>query len=85
MSGTDRCVFKRSEKNAPFKDYFDVLRKIQKEFPGLKMPNAEDVLCRNDTCAQHDDAQYFYIDKHHLSVYGAETVLASLFRQFPVN
>jgi hypothetical protein len=43
------------------------------------------VLCRKDTCARHDEAQSFYIDTDHLSVYGAETVLASLFRQFPVN
>ena len=71
--------------NAPFKDYFEVLRKIQKEHPALKILNAEDVLCRKDICAQHDDAQYFYIDKDHLSVYGSETVLASLFRQFPVD
>ena len=85
VSGADQCVFQRAEMNAPFKDYFDVLRKIQKEYPGLKILNAEDVLCRKETCAQHDDAQYFYIDKDHLSVYGSETVLASLFRQFPVN
>ena len=78
-------MFNRSEMNAPFKDYFEVLRKIQKEHPALKILNAEDVLCRKDTCAQHDDAQYFYIDKDHLSVYGSETVLASLFRQFPVD
>jgi peptidoglycan/LPS O-acetylase OafA/YrhL len=85
VSGTDQCVFNRSKMNAPFKVYFDVLGKIQKENPGLKILNAEDVLCRKDTCAQHDDAQYFYIDKDHLSVYGSETVLASLFRQFPVD
>jgi len=85
VSGADQCVFQRAEMNAPFKDYFDVLRKIQKEYPGLKILNAEDVLCRKETCAQHDDAQYFYIDKDHLSVYGSETVLASLFQQFPVN
>jgi hypothetical protein len=85
VSGTDQCVFNRSKMNAPFKVYFDVLGKIQKENPGLKILNAEDVLCRKDTCAQHDDAQYFYIDKDHLSVHGSETVLASLFRQFPVD
>ena len=85
VSGADQCVFNRSAMNAPFKDYFDVLRKIQKENPGLRILNAEDVLCRKDTCAQHDDAQYFYIDKDHLSVYGSMTVLASLFRQFPVD
>jgi hypothetical protein len=85
VSGVDKCVFKRSDMNAPFKDYFDVLRKIQKQYPGLRILNAEDVLCRKDTCAQHDGGQYFYIDKDHLSVHGSETVLASLFRQFPVE
>ncbi|HWH81941.1 MAG TPA: acyltransferase family protein [Burkholderiaceae bacterium] len=85
VSGADECVFKRAEMNAPFKDYFEVLRKIQRDYPALKILNAEDVLCRKDTCAQHDGAQYFYIDKDHLSVYGSETVLASLFRQFPLN
>jgi hypothetical protein len=51
----------------------------------LKILNAEDMLCQNGTCAQHDGKQYFYVDKDHLSVYGSERVLSGLFGQFPLN
>ena len=71
-------MFNRSEMNAPFKDYFDVLGRSRSDTPRLKILNAEDVLCRKDTCAQHDGKQYFYIDKDHLSVYGSERCCESV-------
>ena len=85
VAHADQCVFDRSEMNTPFKVYFDVLSEIKAKYPELKIVNAEDVLCTRDTCAQHDAKQYYYIDKDHLSVYGSESVLASLFARFPVN
>jgi len=85
VSKTDPCVIDRSEANKPFKPYFDALARVKAKYPGVKIFNAENVLCKDRVCVQHDEKQYYYIDKDHLSVYGSETVLAGLFAQFPMN
>ena len=85
IAKSDQCVLNRAKMNGSFKPYFDVLSTLQKKYPRLKILNAEEVLCRDDLCAQHDGKQYYFVDKDHLSVYGSEHVLASLFQQFPVN
>jgi peptidoglycan/LPS O-acetylase OafA/YrhL len=85
ISKSDTCMLSRSKMNSSFKDYFDVLARVQKKYPALKILNAEGVLCQGDVCTQHDGKQYFYVDKDHLSVYGSGRILERLFHQFPVN
>jgi peptidoglycan/LPS O-acetylase OafA/YrhL len=85
LAKTDSCRLDRSEMNRPFKPYFEVVEKLKRKYPALAILNAEDVVCSRDHCAQHDGSQYYYIDRDHLSVYGAEKVLTKVLGQNTVH
>jgi peptidoglycan/LPS O-acetylase OafA/YrhL len=81
LTKTDACRLDRAQMNQAFKAYFEVVDKLKRKYPALSIVNAEDVVCSKDHCAQHDERQHYYIDRDHLSVYGAEKVLTKVLGQ----
>jgi peptidoglycan/LPS O-acetylase OafA/YrhL len=82
---TDDCIISQAKLDGAFGQYFVALKAIKEKFPKLEIFDARNVVCAKGTCSQHDGAQYLYIDKDHLSVYGSEQALKKMAAQVPLD
>jgi peptidoglycan/LPS O-acetylase OafA/YrhL len=85
LTKSDECVMDKKQLDGSFGQYYETLKTIKSRFPRLEIFDAASVVCNNGRCSQHDGAQYLYIDKDHLSVYGSEKVLQKISQQFPLQ
>lgn len=53
-------------------DYHQILLGIQQKYPKIKLLNAMEALCNEQSCPVSKNGHLLYRDSHHLSLYGSE-------------